>query len=294
MNNTTIFNPTYSTNRLATSEKPKNIIRSGEKFKTLLFLPQNEWRQGEGGLRTKGYFKASYPEKPLISIITVVFNGGRYLEETIQSVINQTYDNVEYIIIDGGSTDGTLDIIRKYEDQINYWVSEKDSGIYDAMNKGWVVANEFGRVLYIGAGDKILALPNIKDLKYSNNEILYGTVDLDHKIFHSRANWTLKLGNTLHHQALLVPKYIYHEKPFDLNFKVYADYDFNLRLYLSGVKFKYSEEFKAYALPGGLSSGFNISEMSQVSKKNCGLVWASLSKLYFTLSPVLKKVMGRP
>lgn len=78
--------------------------------------------------------------KPLISIITVVYNGEKYIEETIQSVINQTYDNVEYIIIDGGSTDGTVDIINKYEDKIDYWVSEKDYGISDAFNKGVKVA----------------------------------------------------------------------------------------------------------------------------------------------------------
>ena len=72
---------------------------------------------------------------PLITVITVVFNGVETLEETIKSIINQIYPNVEYIIIDGGSTDGTIDIIKKYEDSIDYWVSEPDKGIYDAMNK---------------------------------------------------------------------------------------------------------------------------------------------------------------
>lgn len=71
----------------------------------------------------------------LISIITVVYNGEKFLERTIQSVISQTYSNVEYIIVDGGSTDGTLDIIKKYENYIDYWVNEKNKGIYDAMNK---------------------------------------------------------------------------------------------------------------------------------------------------------------
>jgi glycosyltransferase involved in cell wall biosynthesis len=89
----------------------------------------------KAGLRSKGYFKKSYNNKPLISVITVVLNGKKYLEETIKSVLNQTYDNIEYVIIDGGSTDGTIDIIKKYEDKIDYWVSEPDNGIYDAMNK---------------------------------------------------------------------------------------------------------------------------------------------------------------
>jgi glycosyltransferase involved in cell wall biosynthesis len=70
---------------------------------------------------------------PLISIITVVYNSASTLEQTILSVINQTYKNIEYIIIDGGSTDGTVDIIKKYENHLAYWVSEPDKGIYDAM-----------------------------------------------------------------------------------------------------------------------------------------------------------------
>ena len=71
-----------------------------------------------------------------ISIITVVFNALSNLEETILSVINQDYDNYEYIIIDGGSTDGTIEIIKKYHDKITLWITEPDKGIYDAMNKG--------------------------------------------------------------------------------------------------------------------------------------------------------------
>lgn len=73
---------------------------------------------------------------PKISIITVVYNGAKSIEKTIHSVLNQTYKNIEYIIIDGGSTDNTIDIIKKYEGQFFYWVSEPDKGIYDAMNKG--------------------------------------------------------------------------------------------------------------------------------------------------------------
>jgi len=73
---------------------------------------------------------------PLISIITIVFNGEKYLEQTIKSVIEQSYTKIEYIIIDGGSSDGTVDILRKYDNRINYWISEKDDGISDAFNKG--------------------------------------------------------------------------------------------------------------------------------------------------------------
>lgn len=92
------------------------------------------------------------PNKPKISIITAVYNGEKFLEETIQSIIKQSYENMEYIIIDGGSTDGTIDIIKKYEDKISYWISEKDDGISDAFNKG-VKASNGEYINFQGDGD---------------------------------------------------------------------------------------------------------------------------------------------
>ena len=89
-----------------------------------------------GGLRSRGIYKRSLPGKPLITVITVVFNGAQTLRDTIESVMQQSYDNVEYIVVDGGSSDATVDILRQYDHVIDYWLSEKDGGIYDAMNKG--------------------------------------------------------------------------------------------------------------------------------------------------------------
>lgn len=91
----------------------------------------------EGGMRTRDeFFKSTKTNQPLVSIITIVYNGARSFEQTIQSVLGQTYDNIEYIVIDGGSTDGTLDIIHRYDGEITYWLSETDKGISDAFNKG--------------------------------------------------------------------------------------------------------------------------------------------------------------
>src|SRR5687767_1706020 len=78
---------------------------------------------------------------PLISVITIVYNGESYLEKTIESVVNQRYPNIEYIIVDGSSKDGTVNIIKKYSNRIAKWVSEPDKGIYDAMNKGLAMAS---------------------------------------------------------------------------------------------------------------------------------------------------------
>ena len=89
---------------------------------------------------------------PTVSVITAVFNGESHIEETILSVINQTYNNIEYIIIDGGSTDGTVEIIKKYEKKIKYWISEKDKGISDAFNKG-ILQSTGDYINFQGDGD---------------------------------------------------------------------------------------------------------------------------------------------
>lgn len=119
----------------------------------------------EGGLRTQGIQKQSTPEKPLISVITVVFNGAETLRDTIESIAMQSYENVEHIVLDGGSTDGTVEILQDYNQQLAYWRSEKDGGIYDAMNKGIALA----------AGDYIGML-NADDL-FADTEVLQNIVD---------------------------------------------------------------------------------------------------------------------
>jgi glycosyltransferase involved in cell wall biosynthesis len=218
--------------------------------------------------------------KPLISIITVVFNGEKHLEQTIKSVINQTYENIEYIIIDGCSTDGTLDIIRKYEKQITYWISEPDEGIYDAMNKGWVIADNNSHILFLGAGDLILQLPSINELK--SNNALFGKVRMGNKgFFNSTTGYKLKLGNTLHHQALLIHKSLCIDPPFNIEYKAYADYDFNAKLFKNGVKFVFSDSFLAYALPDGLTKKLYVRESLKVIENNFGFSWKILAIFYY-------------
>tara|TARA_Y200000002_G_scaffold375221_1_gene377164 strand:- start:8678 stop:9484 length:807 start_codon:yes stop_codon:yes gene_type:complete len=122
----------------------------------------------KGGLRTKGLFKKLDGNRPLISIITVVLNGEQYLKSTIQSIIDQTYKNIEYIIIDGGSTDRTLEIIKEYDDQIDYWISEKDNGISDAFNKGVKVARG-DYINFQGDGDGFVAEDSLERVFHEIN-----------------------------------------------------------------------------------------------------------------------------
>lgn len=131
----------YATTRLVSDTPAARDHGPDCKFHFQLQLPAGKGRQGEGGLRARGIYKCSLPDKPLITVITVVYNGASTVEDTIQSVINQTYNNIEYIVVDGGSNDGTAEILKKYEHAIDYWVSEKDEGIYDAMNKGIALAS---------------------------------------------------------------------------------------------------------------------------------------------------------
>lgn len=133
--------PDYSTTRCLTTEMPTCFDTPVDHMSPLLKTLGSEHRIAEGGLRLQELFKTSSDKKPLITVVTVVYNGAEFLEDAIKSVIEQSYDNVEYIIVDGGSTDGTLELIRKYEHAIDYWVSEPDSGIYDAMNKGLKLAS---------------------------------------------------------------------------------------------------------------------------------------------------------
>lgn len=241
MTNTICLDENYSTTRLITKEKTEIVNNFEDKFESLLFLSEGENRKGEGGLRTKGYFKKSYENKPLISIITVVFNGEKYLEETIQSVINQTYDNVEYIIIDGGSSDRTLDIIKKYENKIDYWISERDNGIYDAMNKGIRVSSGEW-VSFLGADDFLKknaiesylnALNGDLKIKYISSKIeLINNKKQVLSIVGKALEWnTFKKYmcvahvGSLHHKSLFCKYGL-----FDISYKIAGDYEFLLRI----------------------------------------------------------------
>lgn len=228
---------------------------------------------------------------PLVTIITVVFNGANSIEQTIQSVINQPYKNLNYIIIDGGSNDGTQEIIKQYEQHLFYWISEKDKGIYDAMNKGWIKAKDESYILYIGSGDKILQLPNMN--KHLNDAIIYGNVEIGKKyVFNTTVDFRLKWVNALHHQALLVKKKLHINPPFSLEYPVFSDFDFNQRLYKKGIDFVKDDEFLSYAMEGGVSEYLNKKEIYSVIKKNFGPVQVMLAAVYYFLHDTKNKLTG--
>lgn len=213
-----------------------------------------------GDLHLQGCFKKTDKNKPLITVITVVFNGEKFLEETIQSVINQTYDNVEYIIIDGGSTDGTLDIIRKYEHAIDYWVSEPDKGIYDAMNKGIDLATG-DWINFMNVGDSFYS-NDILDNTFSGNnfkniDVIYGNhnVVYPHKTRISKAGTIENIwkGSQFCHQSTFVSTNIHKANKFNLSNRIGADFELFYTLYKKKVNFKYINMIVANYLAGGVS-----------------------------------------
>jgi len=244
MTSTTYFDERYSTTRLLSNIKPTPYTQLDEEFESAFFLQKNEARIAEGGLRTSGYYKQSSPGKPLLTIITAVFNGDKYLEETILSVLNQTYDNVEFIIIDGGSTDGSLDIIRKYEHAIDYWVSEKDAGISDAFNKGVTLASG-DYINFQGDGDGFYAEDSLSQIVSNVNpnsdmfisaRIQRITEDGDElylssfmPTFHKQS---LLFRMSMPHQGLFTSiKYFKGYGLFDVNNTYCMDYEHLLRAY---------------------------------------------------------------
>lgn len=168
---------------------------------------------------------------PKISVVTVTYNSAATLEETILSVLNQTYPNIEYIIIDGGSTDGTIDIIKKYADRLAYWVSEPDKGIYDAMNKG-IDASTGDYINFMNADDTFYddnVLKNVFSRDY-NEDVVYGkTLKIlpnSNIIMENRPVSFLSQNMVFGHQASFVKTELIKKIKFDLKYKSAADYNF--------------------------------------------------------------------
>jgi glycosyltransferase involved in cell wall biosynthesis len=186
-----------------------------------------------GGLRLTGHLKTSSPGHPLISVITVVYNGVRDLSATIQSVSNQRYDNVEYLILDGGSSDGTLDIIRAHDGEIDYWLSEPDGGVYDAMNKA--VDHASGNwILFLGAGDLLLnCLHEIAPHLRNSSTVYYGDVYMpsEHRLYDGRFSAHKLSRSNMPHQAIFYPRPLFDDYRYDLRYPILADYVVNIRAY---------------------------------------------------------------
>ncbi len=201
----------------------------------------------------------------LMTIVTVVLNDAKHIEETVSSVIKQDYSCIEYIVVDGGSSDETLSILEKFKSKIAHIISEPDEGVYDAMNKGISIAN--GSVIgFINSGDYYANDHVVSDVMNIFNttkpDVIYGNLEI---IDHDEVRYVSRLC-TADHTKLLKKMSIFHPASFisrecylrhgfyDLSFKSVADYDFILRLFLSDKTFRHINQTLAKFRAGGISS----------------------------------------
>lgn len=209
---------------------------------------------------------------PLITIVTVCYNAETSIEKTVKSVINQTYPNIEYIIIDGCSTDKTIEIIKKYERKISYWKSEPDKGIYDAMNKGIKLATGEW-VNFMNSGDTFYSNTIIEDVFSKANlssDIIYGdTINLyniGQHICKGRIA-TKQDYMPFSHQASFSRNSLLKKYGFDLHYKICADRKFFYDVYKDGYKFEYINKIIAYYEAESGISAQNIINLTQETYK---------------------------
>jgi glycosyltransferase involved in cell wall biosynthesis len=212
-----------------------------------------------------------------ISIVTPVYNTAKTLEKTIQSVINQSrISELEYIIVDGGSTDGSIEIIERYLDKISVFISEKDKGVYDAMNKGISLAS--GDVIGIINADDWYnegALQSIENIfiQQPDTSIVYSPIDnyVDGKYvntFYPGSLDNLIFKFILNHPSCFIRKSIYEQIGlFNLSYKIAADYDLIFRAYISGAKFQFIDtplaSYSLNGMTGNLNNKFKLIKESK-------------------------------
>jgi len=267
----------------------------------------------EGGRRTQGTWKQSLPDQPLVSVITVVYNGEKHLQEAMQSVFRQSYENIEYIVIDGGSTDGTLALIEKFGDRIDYWRSEPDRGIYDAMNKGIDLA-----------GGELIGLLNADDsyeadalafvvkayLRKKGPHIYFGDAMILQDDLGIRFRWHSDLrywrGMSIVHQSMFVHREVYAALgKYDLGCRFAADYEFFLRAIKNKISFIPLDQIIVNFCNTGLTSRnlwASLNESRVANKKYFGVIgWDHCRFLLFFLralffwglQKVVRLVLGR-
>lgn len=224
-------------------------------------------------------------DKPLLSVITVVFNNEKDIERTMLSVLNQTYPNIEYLVIDGKSTDGTLQIIQKYHDHLAYFISEKDNGIYDAMNKGLAKATG-DYVIFMNSGDEFYEKNTVKtvfatepdaDIYYGETEMLSQNLEnLGERRHKTPKNFTwrdFKYGMSVSHQAIFIRRKLVEN--YNLKYQLSSDIDWILSAAKKAQKIVNVHRYVAKYLVGGQSKKRHLQSLQErfaIMRKHYGLL----------------------
>lgn len=242
--------------------------------------------------------------KPKISIITVCFNSEKHLEEAILSVVNQPYDNKEYLIIDGGSTDGTLDIIAKYRDRIDYFVSEPDKGISDAFNKGIIAAT--GDIIGICNSDDQLALNCLQILAdnyetgidiYRMNEVVKNFDTGEEFLTRPTLVYGKRLMNhyTCHMGCFITKQAFNKYGMYDINFRIQMDTELLRRFTVRGAVYKYIDANCGFFRRGGVSTSAirrrNYERKLIMKKYGSSVLDIVITQSYHHIIQILKQIL---
>lgn len=281
----------FSTTRRLFKEPPK--LKEAKGFKRLVTYPISG-QDIQGGLRVGGLFKHSTPDMPLVSVIIATLNSQEFLEETLQSIFDQSYENLECLVIDGGSTDGTLEILNSHKDQIDYFLSQKDKGISEAFNKGVRLA--FGDYInFQGDGDGFFQSDALKEVMEGvctemlisarivrtdkKGEVLYTSAFL--KNFDKRFLRTKMVA----HQGLLTHRdYFNTYGLFDEDLIFSMDYEHLLRSYHAFPSFLAKEQVMARWREGGLGTNREL----EIFKE-----WGQIKRRHKIASPMVLKTIEK-
>lgn len=225
---------------------------------------------------------------PTVSIITICYNAAATIEKTLQSVTEQDYPNIEYLIIDGQSKDNTLDIVARYKAQISKVVSEPDKGIYDAMNKGMAAATG-DYIWYVHADDQIYAANTLSQIMANHNQedFIYGKALLVNEQGEERSletrkphpdaatlTWkTMKQGMAISHQSMLVRRTLSPE--YDLTYRYVADFDWLIRVLKKSQSVRDTGTYWCRFAEGGISTqhrNASLKERFTILQKHFGLL----------------------
>ena len=246
----------------------------------------------------------------IFSIITVVYNGEALLEGTIQSVLDQTYSDIEYIVVDGNSKDGTIDIIKKYDTKISKWISEPDKGLYDAMNKGIKMATgDF--LLFLNTGDRLFdknTLQRVADAYTTDTDVLYGEVMLvndarAHLGTRSRLT-TQRLPKNLHWKSLQMGMVVCHQgffarrqiTPLYIDNNLCADIDWVINILKKSRKNTHTRTLISEYLVGGLSKQRHQQSLKNrfnILKKHYGFIPTLLAHIGIIIRSIFFKMIGK-
>ncbi len=222
------------------------------------------------------------PVSPFVSIITVVFNAAHELVPLMNSVFAHQDDQVEFLIIDGGSNDGTLELLRASDATIDYWMSEPDEGIYDAMNKG-IAAARGEYLLHLNAGDKLLMIPLevLRTCSQKKIDVAAFSVLVDSKlIFRPKTGFLLTIENTWHHQGTFYRRAIH--PGYDPNYRVFGDLCLNQKMFKEGRSVQLFDTVIAEHSDDGLSnSRRSFGEVYKAIRTNFGWQRVLLAFLWY-------------